>query len=143
MAYAPVRRLAFVPAIKNCAVFANYGGGAKIRGLEPCPSGFRHLDGQACGNAVAIDADTGQAVWEVCARTLAGGGVLATTGGPAFTGDGEGNLLAYDSDSGEAGKNCGRSKQPMAATLGGSNAAFGFGVGVGWALQRVILSELS
>ena len=101
MAYDPVRRLAFVPAIENCAVFSNYGVRAKAKGLEPRPSGFRYLDGKAYGKVMAIAADTGDTVWEVRARTPAGGGVLATAGGLVFTGDGEGNLLAFDSDSGE------------------------------------------
>ncbi|MCB9385176.1 MAG: PQQ-dependent dehydrogenase, methanol/ethanol family [Bryobacterales bacterium] len=101
MAYDPVRRLTFVPAIENCAVFTNYGVEAKAKGLEPRPSGFRYLDGKAYGKMMAIQADTGQTAWEVKLRTPAGGGVLATAGGLALTGDGEGNLLAYDSDSGK------------------------------------------
>ena len=101
MAYDPVRRLAFVPAIENCAVFTNYGVEAKAQGLAPRPSGFRYLEGQAYGKVMAIQADTGETVWEVKTRTPAGGGVLATAGGLALTGDGEGNLVAYESDSGE------------------------------------------
>jgi len=101
MAYDPARRLAFVPAIENCAVFTNYGVKAQAQGLEPRPSGFRYLAGKAYGKVMAIDADTGNTVWEVKTRTPAGGGVLATAGGLAFTGDAEGNLLAYDSDNGE------------------------------------------
>ena len=101
MAYDPVRRFAFVPAIENCAVFTNYGIQAKAKGLEPRPSGFRYLEAQAYGKVMAIRADTGETVWEVKTRTPAGGGVLATAGRLAFTGDAEGNLRAYDSDTGE------------------------------------------
>jgi len=101
MAYDPGRKLVFVPAIENCAVFSNYGVKAKAQGLKPGPSGFRYLPGKAYGKMMAIEADTGETVWEQKLRTPAGGGVLATAGGLAFTGDGEGNLLAYDSDSGE------------------------------------------
>ena len=101
MAYDPVRQLAFVPAIENCAVFSNYGVEAKAKGLKPGPCGFRYLEGQAYGKMMAIQADTGETVWEVKTRTPAGGGVLATAGGLAFSGDAEGNLLAYDSDTGE------------------------------------------
>ncbi len=101
MAYDPTRRLAFVPAIENCAVFTNYGIKAKALGLEPRPSGFRYLAGKAYGKVMAIQADTGKTAWEVKIRTPAGGGVLATAGGLAFTGDAEGNLLAFDSETGE------------------------------------------
>lgn len=101
MAYDPGRRLVFVPAIENCAVFTNYGVKAKAQGREPGSSGFRYLAGKAYGKVMAIDADTGKPAWEVKIRTPAGGGVLATAGGLAFTGDAEGNLLAYGSDTGE------------------------------------------
>jgi alcohol dehydrogenase (cytochrome c) len=101
MAYNPIRRLVYVPAIENCAVFTNYGIKAKEKGLPPGPSGFRYLDGEAYGKVMAIHADTGETAWEKKLRTPAGGGTLATAGDLVFTGDGEGNLLAYDAETGE------------------------------------------
>ncbi len=101
MAYSPLTRLVYVPAIENCAVFTNYGVRAKQKGLAPGPSGFRYLDGKAYGKVVAIRVDSGEPAWVAKLRTPAGGGMLATAGGLLFTGDGEGNLLAYDAVSGE------------------------------------------
>jgi alcohol dehydrogenase (cytochrome c) len=101
MAYSPLTRLVYVPAIENCAVFSNYGIKAKERGLPPGPSGFRYLEGMAYGKLMAIQVDTGEPAWEVKLRTPAGGGTLATAGGLVFTGDAEGNLLAYDAKTGE------------------------------------------
>ncbi len=101
MAYHPINRLVYVPAIENCAVFTNYGIKAKEEGLPPGPSGFRYLDGKAYGKMMAIHVDTGETAWEKKLRTPAGAGVLATAGGLVFTGDGEGNLLAYDAKTGD------------------------------------------
>jgi alcohol dehydrogenase (cytochrome c) len=101
MAYSPLTRLVYVPAIENCAVFTNYGIKAKEKGLAPGPSGFRYLAGEAYGKMMAIHVDTGEPAWEKMLRTPAGGGVLVTAGGLAFTGDGEGNLLAYDAATGD------------------------------------------
>jgi alcohol dehydrogenase (cytochrome c) len=101
MAYSPVTGLVYVPAIENCAVFTNYGIKAKEQGLPPGPSGFRYLDGKAYGKVMAIRVDTGEPAWEVKLRTPAGAGILATAGGLVFTGDAEGNLLAYDAATGE------------------------------------------
>jgi alcohol dehydrogenase (cytochrome c) len=101
MAYSPLTRLVYVPAIENCAVFTNYGIKAKEKGLPPGPSGFRYLAGEAYGKMMAIHVDTGEPAWEKKLRTPAGGGALVTAGGLVFTGDGEGNLLAYDAESGD------------------------------------------
>ena len=101
MSYSPLTRMAYVPAIENCAVFSNYGVKAKAQKLPPGPSGFRYLDNQAYGKVMAIHADSGETAWEVKVRTPAGGGMLATAGGLVFTGDGEGNFLAYDSENGK------------------------------------------
>jgi alcohol dehydrogenase (cytochrome c) len=59
------------------------------------------LDGKAYGKVMAIRVDTGEPAWEVKLRTPAGAGILATAGGLVFTGDAEGNLLAYDAATGE------------------------------------------
>lgn len=101
MSYSPLTRLVYVPAIENCAVFTNYGIKTKARKLAPGPSGFRYLDNQAYGKIMAIRADSGETQWEVKIRTPAGGGMLTTAGGLAFTGDGEGNFSAYDVENGK------------------------------------------
>jgi alcohol dehydrogenase (cytochrome c) len=101
MAYSPLTRLVYVPAIENCAKFYNYGIKAKAANLPSGPSGFRYLPSEAYGKMMAIRVDSGEPAWEVKTRTPLGGGVLATAGGVVFTGDAEGNFVAHDADSGE------------------------------------------
>ena len=60
MAYSPITRLVYIPAIENCAMFYNYGVDAKNKGLAPGPSGFRYLPGEAYGKIMAVHADTGK-----------------------------------------------------------------------------------
>jgi alcohol dehydrogenase (cytochrome c) len=100
MAYSPLTRLVYLPVIENCAKFYNYGVRAKAQKLPPGPSGFRYLPNRAYGKVMAIEPDTGEAVWEVRTRTPMGGGMLATGGGLVFTGDAEGNFAAYDAKNG-------------------------------------------
>jgi alcohol dehydrogenase (cytochrome c) len=100
-AYSPLTRMLYLPVIENCAMFFNTGVEAKRRGLPPGPSGFRYLPNQAYGKVMAVHADTGETAWEVRTRTPMGAGMLATAGGLVFTGDAEGNFLAYDAASGE------------------------------------------
>ncbi len=101
MAYSPLTRMIYVPAIENCAVFSNNGVKARQQGLPKGPSGFRYLPNKAYGKLVAIRAETGEAAWEVKTRTPMGGGVLATAGGLVFAGDPEGNFRAYDAATGD------------------------------------------
>jgi alcohol dehydrogenase (cytochrome c) len=101
MAYSPLTRLVYIPAIENCAVFSNYGIEARRRGLPPGPSGFSYLPNLAYGKFMAVRADNGEEVWEVKTHTPMAAGVLATGGGLVFTGDAEGNFVSYDSSSGE------------------------------------------
>jgi alcohol dehydrogenase (cytochrome c) len=100
MAYSPLTRLVYVPVIENCATFSNYGVEAKKKGLPPGPSGFRYLPNQAYGKVMAIRADTGEMAWEVRTRTPMGAGMLTTAGGLVFTGEAEGNFIAYDAGNG-------------------------------------------
>lgn len=100
MAYSPITRMVFVPAIENCAMFYNYSSEAKKKGLPPGPSGFRYLPGQAFGKVMAIHADTGEEGWEVKTRTPMGAGMLATAGNLLFTGTAEGDFQAFDAEKG-------------------------------------------
>jgi alcohol dehydrogenase (cytochrome c) len=99
-AFSPLTRLLYLPVIENCALFFNSGVEARRRGLPPGPSGFRYLPNQAYGKVMAVRADTGETAWEVRTRTPMGAGMLATAGGLLFTGDAEGNFLAYDAETG-------------------------------------------
>jgi alcohol dehydrogenase (cytochrome c) len=101
MSYSPLTRLVYVPAIENCANFYNYGAKAKEKGLPPGPNGFRYLPGKAYGKLTAIKADSGEIAWERQMRTPMGAGTMVTAGGVLFTGDAEGNFLAYEAAKGE------------------------------------------
>ena len=101
MAYSPLTRLIYIPAIENCAAFSNYGIEARRHGLPPGPSGFSYVPNMAYGKFMAVRADNGEPVWEVKTRTPMAAGVLATAGGLVFTGDADGNFVSYDAGSGE------------------------------------------
>ncbi len=100
-AYDPVARLLFLPVIENCAMFYNYGEEARHRGLPAGPNGFRYIPNEAYGKVMALRADTFEVAWEVKTRTPMATGMLVTAGGLLFTGDAEGNFLAYDAANGE------------------------------------------
>jgi alcohol dehydrogenase (cytochrome c) len=101
MAFSPLTRMVYVPAIENCAVFINNGVEARRLNLPAGESGFKYLPDQAYGKFMAIKVDTGDVAWEVKTRSPMAGGVLATAGGLVFTGDPEGRFTAYDADRGQ------------------------------------------
>ena len=78
---------------------------------DPDPRGSMGLGGKEenyLGNTgsylTAIDYKTGKAKWRhqfLSATDVGGGGLLATAGGLLFTGDGAGNLAAYDQADGK------------------------------------------
>jgi len=100
MAFSPVTRWAYIPAIENCATFFNYGIDARAKGLPAGPDGFRYLAGQAFGKVMAIDPASGETKWEVKTRSPMSASMLVTAGGLVFTGDAEGNMVAYDDRTG-------------------------------------------
>jgi alcohol dehydrogenase (cytochrome c) len=73
---------------KYSATVANFGGT-----VEP--------DGPATGWVTAVDAETGQVRWKYHAEKPVVAGVTPTAGGVTFTGDLSGNLLVFNSKSGE------------------------------------------
>jgi PQQ-dependent dehydrogenase (methanol/ethanol family) len=52
------------------------------------------------GNVTAVDYDTGKIKWQVKTQQPMIGGILATSGGLAFAGEGNGLFKAYDSETG-------------------------------------------
>lgn len=101
MAYSARTRLAYVPAIENCAMFYNYGVEARAKGLPAGPTGFRYLPGLAYGKMMAIDPSTGNVRWEVRTRSPLSASALATAGGLVFEGDPDGNFMAFDDETGK------------------------------------------
>lgn len=76
---------------------------------DPYPGGKLWLGGafkviasqQQWGNVTAVDYNTGKIAWKVKTSQPMIGGILATGGGLAFTGEGNGLFKAYNSTSGE------------------------------------------
>jgi alcohol dehydrogenase (cytochrome c) len=73
---------------KYSATEANFGGA-----VEP--------DGPATGWVTAVDAETGKVRWKYHAEKPVVAGVTPTAGGVTFTGDLNGNLLVFNSKTGE------------------------------------------
>ena len=101
MAYNPLTRMVYIPAIENCALFVNNGVEARKLNLPAGESGFKYLPNQAYGKFMAIKADTGDVAWEVKTRSPMAGGVLATAGNLVFAGDPEGRFTGYDAAGGQ------------------------------------------
>jgi alcohol dehydrogenase (cytochrome c) len=74
----------------------------------PYPSGKLWLGGafkvipaeEQWGNVTAVDYNTGKIRWQVKTPQPMIGGIIATAGGIAFTGEGNGYFKAYDSETG-------------------------------------------
>ena len=100
------------------------------------------------GTLTALDTRAGgRIVWQVRTKEPLVGGVLATAGGVVFTGEGDGNLSAFDSATGERlwQFNCGAgvNAPPMAYEINGTQyvavAAGGHGV-FGYAPGDVVIA---
>ena len=98
---------------------------------SPYPEGKLWLGGafkvikseQQWGNITAVDYNTGKIRWKVKTEQPMIGGILATAGGVVFTGEGNGQFKAYDSETGgelwrfQAG--AGVNAPPSSYTVGG------------------------
>ncbi|AFJ02212.1 Glucose dehydrogenase, PQQ-dependent [Methylophaga frappieri] len=97
---------------------------------------------QSYGLLTAINIDTGKIVWQHQSDNPLIGGVLSTEGGLVFTGEGKGELMAFDADNGEklwAGKTqAGVNAPPITyqidgkqyiAVAAGGNKLFGYPTG--------------
>jgi len=99
MAYSPLTRYAYVPAVDMCGQFTvqrmeyqrgrPYYGGAHTR----IPPAFGHIS--------AIDVLSGHVVWQHVTRFPMFAGVIATAGGLVFGANPEGEAIALDAKTGE------------------------------------------
>lgn len=96
----PARGLFFVSARETCATFI-----PQEPEFEPgrsSPGGTVWVDrDQAYGALRAIDVTTGERRWEFRYPTPSMAGTMSTASGLVFTGDNEGNFMAFDAESGE------------------------------------------
>jgi len=98
----PTTRLFFVTARETCAMY--YGYDQKFKPGEQYTGGGqqRPRDQKNFGALRAIDPLTGQIRWEFRYTSVSGSGVLSTASGLVFAGDGDGNLIAFDSRTGKS-----------------------------------------
>jgi alcohol dehydrogenase (cytochrome c) len=95
--YDPTSKLFFVTARETCAVY--YAWDQKFKPGEQWESGgtMRPRDQKNFGALRAIDPTTGTLKWEFRYTSLSSSGVLTTASGLVFAGDGDGNIIAFDS----------------------------------------------
>jgi alcohol dehydrogenase (cytochrome c) len=98
--YDPANRLLILTARETCAMYHSYN--------EPFREGERYSGGGTVrpreqvnyGALRALDAVTGERRWEFRYPTVSSSGVLTTATGLTFAGDGEGNIMAFESKTG-------------------------------------------
>ncbi len=97
----PTTGLFFVTARETCAMYYAYD--QKFKPGEQYTGGGqqRPRDQKNFGALRAIDPVTGQIRWEFRYTSVSASGVLSTASGLVFAGDGDGNLMAFDSRTGK------------------------------------------
>ena len=97
----PATKLFFVTARETCATFYAYE--QKFKQGEQYTGGgtSRPRDQKNFGALRAIDPTTATVKWEFRYTSLSSSGVLTTASGLVFAGDGDGNLMAFESRTGK------------------------------------------
>jgi alcohol dehydrogenase (cytochrome c) len=100
-AYDPTRKTLFVGAVDLCLILSSKPGTSPVpRGLN-LGGGFKGAGDLPSGWVTAVNADTGAIRWKYRSDTPVVAGVTPTGGGIVMTGDGAGNFLVFESDSGK------------------------------------------
>jgi PQQ-dependent dehydrogenase (methanol/ethanol family) len=97
----PTTNLFFVTARETCAMYYAYDQKFKPGDQYTGGGQSRPRDQQNFGALRAIDPVTGQIKWEFRYTSVSGSGVLTTASGIVFAGDGDGNVMAFDSRTGK------------------------------------------
>ncbi|MEX2124005.1 MAG: PQQ-dependent dehydrogenase, methanol/ethanol family [Woeseia sp.] len=99
MAFHPVLRLAYIPAIDVPSIVTNLGGGDYVDTMDL----IDEVDGKghSPGKLVAWDPVLQRERWSVDHALPFNGGVLATAGNVVFQGDATGDFSAYDAANGK------------------------------------------
>ncbi len=99
--YDPALRLFFVTARETCGIYfafdQQFKPGERYQGGYP----MRPRDHKNFGALRAIDPTTAERKWEFRYTSVSSSGVLSTASGLVFAGDGDGNLLAFESKTGK------------------------------------------
>ena len=98
--YDPTTRLFFVTARETCATYFGFDQKFKPGELYEAGGTQRPRDQKNFGALRAIDPVTGTLKWEFRYPSVSAAGVLTTASGLVFSGDGDGNVLAFDSRTG-------------------------------------------
>jgi alcohol dehydrogenase (cytochrome c) len=99
--YDPAIGLFFVTARETCAVYYAWDQPFKPGELWESGATQRPREHKNWGALRAIDPVTAERKWEFRYPTVSASGVLTTASGLVFAGDGDGNLLAFDSRTGK------------------------------------------
>ncbi len=92
--YDPTAQLFLVSARETCATF--FRRPQEFKSGERFMSGIQRMESRNFGALRALDPLTGDTKWEYRHTVPSWAGVLTTAGGVAFTGDNDGNALAFD-----------------------------------------------
>ena len=99
--YDPALQLFFVTARETCATYFAFDQEFKV-GVQYMAGGtVRPRDQRNWGALRAIDPVTAERKWEFRYPTTSASGVLSTASGLVFAGDGDGNILAFESRTGK------------------------------------------
>ena len=99
--YDPATRLFFVTARETCATFFAYDQPFKAGEQYTGGATSRPRDQKNFGALRAIDPVTALLKWEFRYPTTSASGVLTTASGLVFAGDGDGNIMAFESRTGK------------------------------------------
>jgi alcohol dehydrogenase (cytochrome c) len=98
--YDPSLKLFFVNARETCVMFVPMK--PEFRPGAPMTGGAPQRLGSAWGALRALDPTTGERRWEFRYPSPSMAGVLSTASGLVFTGDNEGNVIAFDARTGKS-----------------------------------------
>jgi alcohol dehydrogenase (cytochrome c) len=98
--YDPDAKLFFVTARESCATFFAFDQKFKEGDQYTAGGTVRPRDQKNFGALRAIDPATGTMKWEFRYPSISASGVLTTASGLVFAGDGDGNIMAFESRTG-------------------------------------------
>jgi len=99
--YDPTTRLFFVTARETCATYFSYEQKFTVGDQYTGGATIRPREQKNFGALRAIDPVTVERKWEFRYPTTSSSGVLTTASGLVFAGDGDGNIMAFESRTGK------------------------------------------